>query len=74
MHKMQSDLPTCLPSIEDGQYPSRPDTISNAPLSLDSMEQDTVLQDAAAAVAKMQIVRRGIHLQQRAQAAPREAV
>ena len=28
--------PPHLPPVEDGQYPSRPNTISNAPLSLDS--------------------------------------
>ena len=45
-----------LPIPADVVYPSRPDTVSNAPLPLDSVEQGTVLEDVAAAISNVQIV------------------
>ena len=48
--------PSNLPIPADAAYPSRPDTVSNAPLPLDSMEQGTVPEDIAAAVSIVQIV------------------
>ena len=37
--------PSSLPPVVDGTYPSRPDTVSNAPLPLDSVEQDALPED-----------------------------
>ena len=37
--------PPDLPPVVDAAYPSRPDTVSNAPLPLDSVEQDAVSED-----------------------------
>ena len=37
--------PPNLPPVVDAVYPSRPDTVSNAPLPLDSVEQDAVSED-----------------------------
>ena len=37
--------PSNLPPVVDAAYPSRPDTVSNAPLPLDSVEQDAVSED-----------------------------
>ena len=39
------DVPSSLPPVVDGTYPSRPDTVSNAPLPLDSVEQDALPED-----------------------------
>ena len=37
--------PSNLPPVVNGAYPSRPDTVSNAPLPLDSVEQDALPED-----------------------------
>ena len=38
--------PANLPPVVNAAYPSRPDTVSNAPLPLDSVEQDVLSEDA----------------------------
>ena len=38
--------PANLSPVVDAAYPSRPDTVSNAPLPLDSVEQDVLSEDA----------------------------
>lgn len=46
--------PHSLPSIVDCAYPTRPDTISNAPLPLDAMDADTAPQNAPPKVTPLQ--------------------
>ena len=46
--------PPNLPAVTDGHYPSSPDTISNAPLLLNSFEQDTIPEGTTAKVSKGQ--------------------
>ena len=50
--------PPDLPPVADGQYPSRLDTVSNVPLPLDSMDQETVPKDDAAGVSRMPTVKK----------------
>lgn len=57
MHRMWSHLLSYTP-VTDGHYPSRRDTISNAPLPLNSMGEDTIAENAAAKVCKWQNARK----------------
>ena len=45
--------PPDLPPVVDAAYPSRPDTVSNAPLPLDSVEQDAVSEDTECTNARL---------------------
>ena len=44
--------PLSLPPVLNAHYPSRPDTVSNAPLPLDLMEPESVPDDEAAVLSK----------------------